>query len=48
MCSEVSINSPGIRGVGPEKEKEGYNGGKSMKKKNNAAKYSVSRLCYAT
>jgi len=24
ICSEVSVNSPRIRGVSPEEEKEGY------------------------
>ena len=28
-CSEVSVNSLGIRGVSPEEEKEGY-GGKDL------------------
>jgi len=26
MCSEVSVTVRGIRGVGPEEEKEGYSG----------------------
>jgi len=26
ICSEVSVNSPGMRGVSPEEEKEGYDG----------------------
>jgi len=30
-CSEVSVNSLGIRGVSPEEEKEGY-GGKDLQK----------------
>ena len=33
VCSEVSVNSPGIRGVSPEEEKEDY-GGKAMQKRN--------------
>jgi len=32
ICSEVSVNSPGIRGVSPEEEKEGY-GGKDLQRK---------------
>ena len=33
VCSEVSVNSPGIRGVSPEEEKDGY-GGKDLQKRN--------------
>jgi len=33
ICSEVSVNSPGNRGVSPEEEKEGY-GGKDLQKRN--------------
>jgi len=29
MCSEVSVNSPGICGASPEEEQEGY-GGKDL------------------
>jgi len=32
ICSEGSVNSPGIRGVSPEKEKEGY-GEKDLQKR---------------
>ena len=32
ICSEVSVDSPGIRGVSPEEEKEGY-GGKDLQKR---------------
>ena len=31
VCSEVSVNSP--RGVSPEKEREGYSGKDSQKRK---------------
>jgi len=31
-CTEVSVNSPGMRGVSPEKEKEGC-GGKDLQKR---------------
>jgi len=33
ICSEVSANSPGIRGVSPKEEKEDY-GRKDLQKKN--------------
>jgi len=32
MCSKVSVNSPGIRGVSPEEENEGY-GRKDLQKR---------------
>jgi len=32
ICSEVSVNSPGIHVVSPEIEKEGY-GGKDLRKR---------------
>ena len=33
ICSEVSVNSPGIRGVSPEEENEGYGGNDLQKRK---------------
>ena len=33
ICSEVSVNSPGNRGVSQEEEKEGC-GGKDLQKRN--------------